>query len=124
MNAFAPRNYADERVCDDDDEEALQEEETHVLRVGRKQFHLQSTRSETELWYRRYENNGWQPLSVLNRSDSPRPREKSFRVVKSKQEIEEAKKRKRRDWMTKLYVDFNAFECCSLSYFFLHFVGT
>ena len=66
---------------------------------------LQSTRSETEMWYRRYENNGWQPLSVLNRSDRPpRPREKSFRVVKSKREIEEAKKRKRRDWMAKLYV--------------------
>jgi hypothetical protein len=111
VNAFAPRNYAVERVSsismDEEDED--EDDRTRVVRVGRKQFHLHTSRRENESWYRRYENNGWQPLLVsddtTSSSSSYRPLEsKSFRVLKSRREIEGLRKRKRRDWMTKLYM--------------------
>lgn len=141
VNAFAPRNYCQERRLEPSSLHTKPEshrttsivssmQRTHI-RVGGAYFESLVTTEESNGWYRRQDTNPWrvissevddlfdhQPYSYLDPSEASgldtslvaqyrrKVKMKSFHysTLKRQQDVDQARKRKKREWMLKAYL--------------------
>lgn len=128
VNAFAPRDYTVERPKDSIEQQhnkrsdhlALGRSRVHPLsiRVGARYIDtvVATTGGNTNDWYRRDERNTWRPIatSMFESTETPDwfktsvyqslPKPFHFSTMQRKQDILKDKKRRKREWMAKIYM--------------------
>mmetsp|Transcript_2340 Transcript_2340/g.4164 ORF Transcript_2340/g.4164 Transcript_2340/m.4164 type:complete len:532 (+) Transcript_2340:74-1669(+) len=125
VNSFAPRDYKNERPSDpmqvENRSETLTMKSSRFpqIKVGVRYFDavVRTTCAEgTANWYRREEGNDWRPIASVvfdnivtppwfrEISYSTKPKHFHFSKLRRAEDIKKAKKKRRRQWMVKAYM--------------------
>lgn len=123
LNAFSPKDYALERQTSKEKKSKCDKAkaETLYIRVGGAYFRAATQRMDAQRWYQRMENNGWRPVTAkvvadassdpIARATAKKPASSRLHVAPSPsrkaggslEDREAARRRKKREWMKKLY---------------------